>query len=78
MKFEEIKGLSNKELVETYKQEKVQYQRMKFQNAVSQIEGPHKLKGTRKTIARLLTEMNNRRFQAEMAAFEKLINSQDN
>lgn len=78
MKYSEIKSLSTKELVETYKQEKLQYQKMKFQNSVSQVEGQHKMKLGRKTIARLLTEMNNRRFDAEMAAFEKMINNQEN
>lgn len=78
MKYQEIKSLSTKELVETYKQEKLQYQKMKFQNTVAQVEGQHKMKASRKVIARLLTEMNNRRFEAEMASFEKMINSQEN
>jgi ribosomal protein L29 len=50
---------------------------MKFQNAVSQIEQPHKLGITRKSIARMLTELNDRRRQSELAAFIKK-NNQEN
>jgi len=52
---------------------------MNFQNAVSQIEHPHKLKVARKDVARMLTELNARRHEAEMNAFERKINqSQEN
>ena len=44
---------------------------MKFQNAVSQIDGPHKLKESRKNIARMLTELNARRTEAEYQAYLK-------
>jgi large subunit ribosomal protein L29 len=77
MKNEEIKGMSNKELVEAYREERKRYQKMKFQNAVSQIEQPHKLGITRKSIARMLTELNDRRRQSELAAFIKK-NNQEN
>ena len=71
MKFEEIKSLPNKELVERYREERKLLQKMKFQNAVSQIDHPHKLKGTRKNIARMLTELNSRRNEAEYQAYLK-------
>jgi ribosomal protein L29 len=78
MKNEEIKGMSNKELVTAYKEERMRYQKMKFQNTVSQIEQPHKLSITRKSIARMLTEMNNRRIQSELAAYMKKNNGENN
>lgn len=78
MKNEEIKGMSNKELVTAYKEERMRYQKMKFQNAVSQIEQPHKLSLTRKSIARMLTELNNRRIQFELAAYMKKNNGENN
>ena len=78
MKNEEIKGMSNKELVTAYKEERMRYQKMKFQNTVSQIEQPHKLSITRKNIARMLTELNNRRIQSELAAYMKKNNGENN
>jgi len=71
MKFEDIKSLPNKELVERYREERKSLQKMKFQNAVSQIDHPHKLKETRKNIARMLTELNSRRNEAEYQAYLK-------
>jgi colicin import membrane protein len=78
MKNEEIKGMSNKELVTAYKEERMRYQKMKFQNTVSQIEQPHKLSITRKSIARMLTELNNRRIQSELSAYMKKNNGENN
>ncbi|MFN5217460.1 MAG: 50S ribosomal protein L29 [Sphingomonadales bacterium] len=78
MKNEEIKGMSNKELVTAYKEERMRYQKMKFQNTVSQIEQPHKLSITRKNIARMLTELNSRRIQLELAAYMKKNNGENN
>jgi len=70
--------MSNKELVTAYREERTRYQKMKFQNTVSQIEQPHKLSITRKNIARMLTELNNRRIQAELAAYMKKNNGENN
>ena len=79
MKYADIKSLPNKELVERYKEEKKRVTKMRFQNAVSQIEHPHKMKEARKDVARMLTELNARRQEAEMNAFERKINqSQEN
>lgn len=77
MKNTEIKGLPNKELVEQYKEEKKRLQKMMFQNAVSQIDQPHKLKATRRYVAQLLTEMNARRIQSENAAYLKNISEEN-
>ena len=70
--------MSNKELVTAYKEERVRYQKMKFQNTVSQIEQPHKLSITRKNIARMLTELNSRRINLELAAYMKKNNGENN
>ena len=78
MKSTELKTLPNKELVERYKEEKKLYQKMKFQNNVAQIDEPHKLKATRKNIARMLTEMNSRRIQAETQAYINKMNEEIN
>ncbi len=70
MKHREIKELPTKELVERYKEEKVKLTKVKFNNAVARIEQPHKLKQSRKIIARMLTEMNSRRIENELKATE--------
>lgn len=71
MKNRELKELPTKELVERYKEEKVRQTKVKFNNAVARIEQPHKLKESRKQIARLLTEINARRIENEFKAAEK-------
>lgn len=71
MKHREIKELTTKELVQRYKEEKVRLTKVKFNNAVSRIEQPHKLKEARKVIARMLTEINSRRIDNEIKAADK-------
>ncbi len=68
MKYSEIKELSNKELVDLYKEERIRYQKMQFQNAVAPLDQPHKMRIARREIARLLTELNNRRHEAQLKA----------
>lgn len=75
MKYSEIKELPNKELVERYKEERVRYQKLTFQNAVAPLDQPHKLRESRREIARLLTELNNRRHQSQLNA---AMNTQEN
>jgi large subunit ribosomal protein L29 len=71
MKYADIKALPNKELVERYKEERKRYQKMQFQNAVAPLEQPHKLKESRREVARLLTELNVRRSEAQYQAYMK-------
>lgn len=73
MKNQDIIGLTNKELVVSLREERTNLQKMKLHNAVSQIESPQKLKETRKTIARILSEINKRRITAEEAAFDRML-----
>lgn len=70
--------MSNKELVTAYREERTRYQKMRFQNTVSQIEQPHKLSLTRKNIAKMLTELNSRRIQSELDAYMKKNNGENN
>jgi ribosomal protein L29 len=77
MKMSEIKALPNKELVERYKAEVIRLQKMKFQHAVTQLDQPHTLGETRKTIARMLTELNARRAEAEAQAYLKQMSEEN-
>ena len=71
MNIQDIRELTTKELVDTYKETRLTLTKMRFQNVISQIEQPHTMGETRKTIARLLGEINKRRIESEMAAFER-------
>jgi len=57
MEASEIKGLSVDELKTTIAEQKEQLRRLKFAHAVSEVENPMKIRLTRKTIARLNTEL---------------------
>ena len=65
MKYSEIKDLPMAELVTRYKEEKTRLLKLKFNNAVSQLENPHTIRESKKLIARFLTEMNLRRTENE-------------
>ena len=67
MKNSEIVELSTGDLVARIAEEKAALTKLKFAHAVSAIENPNRIKQTRKTIARLLTELTKRK-QAEKAA----------
>ena len=60
MTYEDIKQMNNKELHATLREERKQLQKMEFNHAVSPIENPAKIRVGRKTIARLMTEINAR------------------
>jgi large subunit ribosomal protein L29 len=60
MKSSEIKELSNQELLERIDNEKTSLVRMKLNHAISPLENPQKIKESRKTIARLMTEKRKR------------------
>jgi large subunit ribosomal protein L29 len=60
MKSSEIKELSNQELLERIDNEKTALVRMKLNHAISPLENPQKIKESRKTIARLMTEKRKR------------------
>ena len=55
-----LKELSTAELKEKLDNERSMYQKMLMTHAVSPLENPNKLKESRKTIARCLTELRAR------------------
>jgi large subunit ribosomal protein L29 len=60
MKSSEIKELSNQELLERIDNEKTTLVRMKLNHSISPLENPQKIKESRRTIARLMTEKRKR------------------
>lgn len=60
MKYSEIKELTTKEIVERVDNEKNLLIRQKLNHAISPLDNPLIIKGTRKNIARLMTELRQR------------------
>ena len=60
MKISEIKELSNQELIERLDNEKTMLIRLKLNHAISQLDNPQKLRESKLTIARLMTEKRQR------------------
>ena len=60
MKQAVIKELSTSELQEKLAEEKNNYFRLKSSHAVSSIENPMKIRVSRRTVARLATELKKR------------------
>ena len=60
MKQKEIKTMSDAELKDKLKDEKGQLVKLKLNHTVSPIENPLKIRSTRRVIARIQTELNNR------------------
>jgi large subunit ribosomal protein L29 len=60
MKQEDIKQLSTSDLREKIRDEKGALAKLKLNHAVSPIENPAKIKSSRKTVARLATELRSR------------------
>ena len=65
MKSSEIKELSIKELEERLESEENMMVRMKMNHAVSPLDNPNKIVETRRSIARLKTEMRARQIQEQ-------------
>ena len=60
MKTREIKELNNKEIQERMEAENEQLDRLRMNHAISPLENPLQIKGVRRTIARLATELRQR------------------
>ncbi len=60
MKISEIRELSMPDLVERIDTEKTMLVRMKMNHAITPLDNPQKLKQTKLTLARLLTELRAR------------------
>jgi large subunit ribosomal protein L29 len=63
MKYSEIKALTTEELQERLAVEKTNSQNLRFAHSISPLENPLKIKESRKNIAKLNTELRNRKLQ---------------
>jgi large subunit ribosomal protein L29 len=63
MKNSEIRQLSTKELIERIEEEKIRLVKMKMNHAISPLENPLEIRNTRRTIARLKTELRRRQLE---------------
>lgn len=63
MKQAEIIAMSNEELTEKLAESKKQYADMKMAHSVTPLENPLQLRKSRRTVARLATELNKRENQ---------------
>ena len=61
MKYSKVTELSTEELVARIGEEKANLTKLKFAHAVSAIENPLRINKVRKDIARLNTELTNRK-----------------
>ena len=59
MKINEIRDLSTAELEEKLQDSKKELFNLRFQKAVNQLENPKRITEVKKTIARILTVINN-------------------
>jgi large subunit ribosomal protein L29 len=64
MKNAEIKALTLEELKERLKTERTNGQNLRFAHAISPLENPFKITESRKTIARLNTELRKRQLES--------------
>ena len=60
MKIKELRELETKELAERLDAEVAKYNQMKLNHAISPLENPSEIKATRRTIARMKTELRSR------------------
>lgn len=61
MPTKEIKGLNDQELAEKISEEKAALNKMTLNHTISPIENPSKIRASRRHIAKMLTEVNNRK-----------------
>ncbi len=61
MANKEIKGLSDQELVDKIKEAKGSLNKLNLNHTISPIENPLKIRAERRNVARMLTEVNNRK-----------------
>jgi large subunit ribosomal protein L29 len=61
MATKEIKGLSDQDLIEKIKEEKAGLNKVTLNHTISPVENPSKIRADRRNIARMLTEVSNRK-----------------
>ena len=59
MATNEIKGLSDQELIEKIKEEKAGLNKLLLNHTISPVENPSKIRVNRRNIAKMLTEVTN-------------------
>ena len=75
MKATVIKEMSSSEIKERIDNEKSMLQKLKMNHTVSPLENPLKIKFTKRTIARLLTELHKRDAGSEVKEDAKSTNA---
>ena len=65
MATKEIKSLSDQELMEKIKAEKADLNKLTLNHTISPVENPSKIRVNRRNIAKMLTEVNNRKKAAK-------------
>ena len=60
MKIKEVREFDTKDLQEKLETEVAKYNQMKLNHAISPLENPSEIKATRRTIARMKTELRSR------------------
>ena len=65
MATKEIKSLTDQELLEKLTAEKADLNKMTLNHTISPVENPAKIRVNRRNIAKMLTELNNRKKAAK-------------
>ena len=60
MKATELKNMTSAELTSKLKELKSELLNLRFQNAINQLENPHKIEETKKDIARVMTVLRQK------------------
>ena len=68
MNIEEIRELTDAELLERIEEDRELLQRMYFNHAISEIESPSKIRTTKRAIARMLTVIREREMEKSQNA----------
>ncbi len=65
MKVEELRSLSDEELLEKEKELRKELFNLRFQKAINQLENPMRMREVRRTIARIKTILRERELEKE-------------
>ena len=61
MNYSEIRELTTQEIIERIEEEKANLLKMKLNHVITPLDNPNQIKETKKTIARLKTELSSRK-----------------
>ena len=65
MATKEIKGMTDQEIMERIQAEKADLNKLTLNHTISPVENPAKIRVARRNIAKMLTEVNNRKKAAK-------------